>query len=67
MMDIGEIQSCIEENLRQNRVYEALIRDIKKFNCERHGRDNVRACSECLGVRCMICSGFHGCQCWNDE
>ena len=69
MLNIEEIKSCIEENLRENKVWEQLIEDLKKFVCPRGypNHKNFRVCSECHGIRCMECSGYQSCQCWNDE
>lgn len=68
MLNIEEIKSCIEENLRENKVWESLIEDLKVFTCPRNrpGHKNFRVCNECHYIRCMDCN-FRECQCWNDE
>lgn len=67
MLNIEELKSCIEENLRQNKEYESLIEDLKVFKCTRNLKhNNARVCQECHGIKCMDCS-LQECQCWNDD
>jgi hypothetical protein len=66
MLNTEELRSCIQENLRQNQVYESLIKDLETSKCIKHGAAHMRVCPECHGIRCMHCN-WQPCQCWNDE
>lgn len=69
MLNIAEIESIIAENIRQNRVWESLIEDLKKAVCPRSNprHKNLRVCESCHHIYCMECVGYSPCNCWNDE
>lgn len=66
MLNIGELESCIDECGRQINDYRRMIDTLKVSKCAKHPKVEQRICSDCLRVICVNCEGLRGCMCQID-